>query len=45
MTYLFAAYAVFWALTFVYVFGIGSRQRKLEKEVEALRRALRREER
>ena len=45
MSYLFAAYAVFWALTFVYVFSIGSRQRRLEKEVEALKRALENEQR
>ncbi len=40
MGYLFAAYAVFWALTFVYVFTIGSRQKRLQSELEALRRAL-----
>jgi CcmD family protein len=40
MSYLFAAYAVFWALTFIYVFSIASRQKSLEKEIEALRRAL-----
>jgi CcmD family protein len=44
MGYLFAAYAVFWALTFVFVFSIASRQKRLEKEIEALRRALEREE-
>ena len=42
MGYLFAAYAVFWVLTFIFVFGIASRQRKLEKEMEALRTALER---
>ena len=40
MSYLFAAYAAFWALTFIYVFSIASRQKNLEKEIEALRRAL-----
>ena len=40
MGYLFAAYAVFWALTFIFVFSIASRQKRLEKEIEALRRAL-----
>jgi CcmD family protein len=40
MSYLFAAYAVFWGLTFVYVYSIGSRQKSLEKEIEALRKSL-----
>jgi CcmD family protein len=40
MGYLFAAYAVFWALTFIFVLSIASRQKRLEKEIEALRRAL-----
>ena len=40
MSYLFAAYAVFWGLTFVYVYSIGSRQKSLEREIDALRRAL-----
>jgi CcmD family protein len=40
MSYLFAAYAVFWALTFLYVLRIASRQASMEKEIEALRRAL-----
>ena len=44
MGYLFAAYAVFWGLTFVYVFTIASRQKRLENEIEALRRALKSEE-
>jgi CcmD family protein len=44
MGYLFAAYAVFWALTFIFVFSIASRQKRLEKEIEALRRALERDE-
>jgi len=43
MGYLFAAYAVFWALTFIFVFSIACRQKRLEKEIEALRRALERE--
>jgi CcmD family protein len=34
--YLLAAYAVFWALTFVLVFSIWARQRRLERELEAL---------
>jgi CcmD family protein len=40
MSYLFSAYAVFWALTFIYVFSIAARQKSLEKEIEALSRAL-----
>ena len=34
--YLVAAYAVFWALTFVLVFSIWVRQRRLEREIAAL---------
>ena len=34
--YLVAAYAVFWALTFVLVFSIWARQRRLEREIKAL---------
>jgi CcmD family protein len=40
MWYLFAAYAVFWALTFAYVFTIASRQKKLEQEIDTLSRSL-----
>jgi CcmD family protein len=40
MNYLFAAYAVFWGLTFVYVFSIASRQKRLEREIETLSRSL-----
>jgi CcmD family protein len=43
MTYLFAAYAVFWGLTFAYVFTIASRQKRLENEIRALRQSLERE--
>lgn len=42
MTYLVAAYAVFWGLTFVLVFSIWARQRRLEREVERLEEQLRR---
>ena len=38
--YLFAAYAVFWALTFVFVFNLARRQKSLQREIESLRRAL-----
>ncbi|HEY74014.1 MAG: hypothetical protein DRJ03_11060 [Chloroflexi bacterium] len=34
--YLVAAYAVFWAFTFVLVFSIWFRQRKLEQEISDL---------
>lgn len=44
LVYLFAAYAVFWVLTFAYVFVIASRQKRLQNEVENLRRALEKEE-
>ena len=36
MPYLAAAYAVFWLLTFVLVFSIWARQRRLEREIAAL---------
>jgi CcmD family protein len=44
MSYLFAAYAVFWALTFAYVFSIASRQKRLENEIKALRQGLERQD-
>ncbi|MBC7228519.1 MAG: heme exporter protein CcmD [Thermoflexales bacterium] len=34
--YLVAAYAVFWGLTFVLVFSIWARQRRMERELRAL---------
>ena len=40
MYYLFAAYAVFWGLTFAYVFTIASRQKRLEREIETLNSSL-----
>ncbi|MGB2984026.1 MAG: CcmD family protein [Candidatus Bipolaricaulia bacterium] len=40
MTYLAAAYGVFWGLTFLYVFSIAHRQRRLSKEISALRETL-----
>jgi CcmD family protein len=36
MPYLVAAYAVCWGLTFVLVFSIWARQRRMEKELQAL---------
>lgn len=40
LVYLLAAYAIFWAATFVYVFSIRARQRKLEQELDTLRALL-----
>ncbi|MFW6135258.1 MAG: CcmD family protein [Chloroflexota bacterium] len=34
--YLVGAYAVFWGLTFVLVFSIWRRQRRIERELEAM---------
>ena len=38
--YLVAAYAIFWALTFVLVFSIWNRQRRLERDMAALQARL-----
>jgi CcmD family protein len=43
MGYVFAAYAVFWGLTFILVVAMASKQKRLEKEIEALRRAVEKE--
>lgn len=40
LVYLFAAYAVFWVVTFAFVFSIARRQKNLQREIEALKRAL-----
>jgi CcmD family protein len=40
MGYLLAAYAVFWAITFIYIFSIARRQKGLEQEIQALRHIL-----
>jgi hypothetical protein len=42
--YLVAAYAVFWGLTFVLVLSIWVRQRRVEREIAALRALLADEE-
>ncbi len=39
-SFLIPAYAVFWLITFVYVFSIRSRQKNLEKDVDTLRMLL-----
>jgi len=36
-SFLIPAYAVFWLVTFAYVFTIRSRQKNLEKDIETLR--------
>ena len=40
MTYMIAAYAVFWILTFVLVYSIFSRQRSLRRELEVMEQLL-----
>jgi len=45
MGYLVAAYAVFWAITFILIFSISARQRKLEQELAALEQAQARQDR
>ena len=40
LAYLVSAYAVFWAVTFAFVFRISRRQRALQSEIESLRRML-----
>jgi CcmD family protein len=43
MIYLAAGYAVFWLVTFVFVYSIVGRQRNLEKEVQVLEQLLQEE--
>jgi CcmD family protein len=43
LSYLAAGYAVFWIVTFVFVYTLVSRQRNLEKEVQALEQFVRSE--
>ena len=40
MAFMIAAYAVFWIVTFVFVFNIARRQKSLQREIESLKRAL-----
>jgi len=40
MTFMIAAYAVFWILTFVFVYSIFSRQRSLRRELEMMEQLL-----
>lgn len=36
--YLFAAYTLFWLIFMVYVWNLSRRERRLEKELEALKK-------
>jgi CcmD family protein len=38
--YLVAAYVAIWCVLFIYLFSLSSRQQKLKKDVEALRKQL-----
>ncbi len=40
VNFLIPAYLAFWLLTFLYVFSIRSRQRNLEKDIEALKKVV-----
>jgi CcmD family protein len=40
MAFMIAAYAVFWILTFVFVYSIFSRQRSLRRELEMMEQLL-----
>ncbi len=39
LIYVFAAYTVIWLISFAYLYSIGSRQKRLQKEIEALKSA------
>jgi CcmD family protein len=43
MTYLFAAYAVFWGLSFLFLLSMSSKQRQLERQLRELKNALERD--
>jgi CcmD family protein len=38
--YLVAAYAVFWAFTFIFVLSLWARQRRIERDIAALEERL-----
>lgn len=40
MSYLFSAYAVVWIFLFAYVMSIASRQARLDRELETLKKLL-----
>jgi CcmD family protein len=39
-SFLIPAYIIFWLFTFVYVFSIRSRQRNLERDLDALKKVV-----
>lgn len=40
MSYLFTAYAVVWIALFAYILSISAKQKKLDREMETLRKLL-----
>lgn len=40
MSYLFTAYAVVWIALFAYILSISSKQKKLDRELETLKKLL-----
>ncbi|MBI4317057.1 MAG: CcmD family protein [Chloroflexi bacterium] len=40
LVYVLAAYTVIWLIAFGYLFTIGQRQQQVQKEIEALKKAL-----
>ncbi|MFC1925558.1 CcmD family protein [Chloroflexota bacterium] len=38
--YFFAAFAIIWAVLFVYIFLLANRQRHLKREIESLKKKL-----
>jgi CcmD family protein len=40
MSFMMAAYAVFWILTFVFIFSIFNRQRNLRRDLELIEQLL-----
>lgn len=40
LIYLFAAYTVFWLISFIFIFSLVSRQRKLKEEIMILKQWL-----
>ncbi len=45
LNYLFAAFAVIWAVVFGYVFSLMNRQGKLKREIDSLKESLKEKER
>jgi CcmD family protein len=41
--FLFAAFAIVWAVTFIYVILLLNRQKKVRREIESLRKTIERE--